>query len=543
MKNIWLIFTLVFGLGAFVRAEPWEERLKPHKEKYLAGWEIELTPPQVERIVRYFEFGKSYAEEGKNLTAEHFVGYLSSIEAFNALPEVVRKKLSAGLDPNRMILLDGESRDEAYLRNLATRWEAMPLADRRPHMKAQFLPPHALARLFLLDTDLVTLREDAPPGLKNLMSYLEYVRDQDTVEFRMTSPLGDLVEVENLRRRFAEVAGILQGFDDTKQVAKNGGASYHLHISTKEKRNLRSFLETYNVLQAVRLTAGGRTDIFNLNLVGYRPGLISRGLVRLIDDNHFEIRTHTMEPRDEMIEVADWLAMPDGEADKKMWAEIRRQWTADVKRDFLGAVKPEHYLHIALVAASRGQGDLFELKGSYYDRAVRAVADNDVSLEALMTYEDAIPKGAERERVLKDVRQAVLTRYHADFLKREIASPEELSQDLFEHLRWALRDTPVKEWPAFIRDGAMAKLLVESLPTRVKGFPTAVIDLLAELAARAPGLEPILWPIALQGLDRTDAFLFVQSLRRFYDSDPALRDRFAEYLRNPPCPYSRIRPR
>jgi len=105
----------------------------------------------------------------------------------------------------------------------------------------------------------------------------------------------------------------------------DGEASYHIHISTLEPRNLHAIVSAMNELYLLRFVAAGEgASILSPGGFGYSADIKDKGIVRLLKSNHFEIRTHVTSAETELREVLGWLSSSEEEALKSIYGETER---------------------------------------------------------------------------------------------------------------------------------------------------------------------------------------------------------------------------
>jgi hypothetical protein len=63
----------------------------------LIGAEIELVDRNLSNLVEYFDFAELQSRLAKNVKSDHYKDYLQNEEAIKSLPPEIQKKLTAGL--------------------------------------------------------------------------------------------------------------------------------------------------------------------------------------------------------------------------------------------------------------------------------------------------------------------------------------------------------------------------------------------------------------------------------------------------------------
>jgi hypothetical protein len=286
----------------------------------------------------------------------------------------------------------------------------------------------------------------------------------------------DLAELERMRDLMGRLAQISRGFDDTKEVPRNGGASYHIHVSTKDGRDRTEFLRLLNLVLAARLDAGGRTDIWGNGLTAFKPDIGVRGVLRQIAPNRFEIRAHSGEPAEELAGVLELLSLPEKDALARMKEELSRTLTPEViARIAARSGEPEKLIGVARLLHTYGLGDRLPLDGKTVREAYREFLDHGFST-GLSLSDKVLGEGEVADGMKRELARMALAGRDAEFLRILAADPLRLWLEL-SSIHWSLDRLRYPEWPAEWRDPAMLKTL-EGL-RGIENLPTSTIDELA----------------------------------------------------------------
>jgi len=365
--------------------------LAKYDGKFRIAKEFELKVSRLRYLMRYFHF---YTSTNSELPESVMNEYLDEPSNLDTLPEWLREQLVEGLEadlkassleatkPSAPLLgADGQPIDQKLLivpgadlvsptnraeraspppvrekqilspdgnpfkyparerawETLRTRWRALSLEDKRRHAEANHHSSLAKATLAVVNANHM----DVGPELGNMVFHTTIggleIKDPNTqLNFSPRRYLQELAD-------FSKKAGITNYLADPLNH-HDGEASYHVHISTVEMRNLEPLLNAMNQLYLLRfLDAGESKAMFNLEGSSFTTNLSGRGILRMIDANHFEIRTHLTSPEEELKEVLAWLSEPEEVALKKIREEIERRLSDNNIKQMVGA---EHGLRV-----------------------------------------------------------------------------------------------------------------------------------------------------------------------------------------------------
>lgn len=334
-------------------------------EGWLAGMEIELTGEiPLGNIFRYFTIRVPELQRKKlleQLDAAAIDAYLTP-ETLAALPAEVQGHLTGGepigvgkierldrsllgADGQRLRPISGsevaarpaespgapgifltpaQTAEQKWL-EVQKRWHSLPLPERRQWIELDLLPPRVKVALFQqgkgFKPNQLVLREGLTPPIDELFRRLEWVMDINALEFRHREPLADPRQVARDIETFADLAQIRQ-YMDHPETPEPGKLSFsvHFHLS-KEGHDSRRLAQSLNGLRLLELAEQGRAAN-PYGIAGYQTNVEFRGLVRLIERNRIEGRTHVLRPREEIARLQHWMSLPEAEALAQIQARI-----------------------------------------------------------------------------------------------------------------------------------------------------------------------------------------------------------------------------
>ena len=188
---------------------------------------------------------------------------------------------------------------------LYQRWEALPRETRYGAMKWDLLGPQEKSMLALVGNGYLRLRPDLPEKDQALFSRLAWERDHGTLEFTHREPVTDVQTFLSDLRQLAARAGVEREVFDPestrmRQLGQDGKVlsssrpwgSMHYHVSLPD-RNYQELVAKLNEnLLVRRLELGITNDLGGNRRYGYMANIKDRGLLRLFEPNHFEVRAH-----------------------------------------------------------------------------------------------------------------------------------------------------------------------------------------------------------------------------------------------------------
>ncbi len=182
------------------------------------------------------------------------------------------------------------------------------------------------------DRTTVPIKESAKPLFKGLVWDREdFFMYDPAIEFKLADPMDNpnkfLSVLDRVKKTFA-IEPELDNPTDGYPLA-----SYHLHISTVEERDLERFVATYNRLLAMRLIDRGLVKSALHPKFGFDSVLHYKGLVGMHGDNWFEAREHVYSARKELAELLELLDQKEEVALRRMGREIQSLLTDEnIKR-------------------------------------------------------------------------------------------------------------------------------------------------------------------------------------------------------------------
>lgn len=339
---------------------------------------------------------------GKALNAERPKLILPEAPAIPspARPALIRPAENPPAAKPALILPEGSSsasRSDWAILN--ARWNALPLEEKAKVVRVRHLTHDKVAAL-VMDLPIAArnarrlaeslrLNENAPAWLRKLNITLDGSDEGlRPIEFSLKDPARNKAEAY-------EVAQAL--FRETKTERIRAAphrqtridTSFHLHIGMAPKapaalrKRMAETLRAYRRLQLVRLLAAGpQNDVIIMPMAttgsttSYDAAPGSRGLTRLVEPGHVEIRELAASPKDTFEDFARFMDLPPAEAQAQMAEEI----AAHTKRDptilrRIQDLNPMAYL--------RDFSDLAD--PADYSRAARALAAKPNIFEAMDT--------------------------------------------------------------------------------------------------------------------------------------------------------------
>lgn len=227
---------------------------------------------------------------------------------------------------------------------LAKRWQSLwgtlTLYERRNLFPVEALGP--LARVNLFRSGLkhftkgkknlsmpVPLKKDVPAEVRDVFSRVVVSLDvSEAIEWRHKEPVDDLGVYFSDLDTFSRITQLKEQLYKPQEKNKDV-FSYHVHWSDKRGRDLRPFRKLYRKLQLLRMVDQKRADqVLGWTAVGnvqYSEGEEGDGndivrMARTYDDkgqvtgkeiHHFEIKSHTTDPRSELREIEELLLAPE----------------------------------------------------------------------------------------------------------------------------------------------------------------------------------------------------------------------------------------
>ncbi len=266
-----LFSTLVLG----------EPSLADKKGRYEMAMEVELSAIQLKPLLPLFDWGWVENEIEKNP---------------KALPRALARKY--------------------------VRWKSQPLNQRDPKIQAEVVI--ALASAY----GQPPLRHDLNGDDAATLEGMIWHRDNGKMEIKFNGSTNDPAAYLKRITHFAKMAGIEAALN-APIAAKGQPVSYHFHISRTDGTDLTAKVTAYNRLMLMRLIDknAARDLFFGRRTSKYSEELYSRGLVRMIAKDHFELRRHVEAPPEELTELIRWLHMPDELAVVEMEKETQRLLT------------------------------------------------------------------------------------------------------------------------------------------------------------------------------------------------------------------------
>ncbi len=341
-------------------------------------------------------------------------------------------------------------------------------------------------------------REDAA-----MLGELRWHYDSGKLEFSHRVPFSDPQAYLRSLRRFAKVAGIEAKLDRPNDPSLPE-LSYHVHLSRTDRASVEEPLFAYNHLMLARLA---RADAAGELFAGHRVSIYSeelkdRGVVRLFEEDHFELRRHVLTPEQELAEMQLLFSMPAEKATQKMVALTKVALTPMTVAELVELSPAD-----AFSIVSRAYPELLLQPGFARAVAERTMEEKDHPHERTAALVERLYDFREREPHAEKI--------FADALKREIESriasktPHFLGKASFQRLaRLVEVDSPS------MRFSAATSLASISVPFRSGGPSSLDLGYVRETAAtcvRTQGGAKRA-ALGLRSRDPRDAAVWIESL-------------------------------
>lgn len=315
------------------------------------GAELELGRRARVGIVRYFDYDayrRIDPQVVERIPAEIVDRGLRTPEQFAALSSRALSHMLETLGWEEGPEL--QTRAAAEWESVQRAWREVPLEIRRAVLQLNLLDPEDLAaitiRSVISPARHLVLRPDTPVEIRELLGRFEWSYDGSALEFRHRQPQVGPSDYVTDVQRLAALCGmserLAQGSSLIRRAGGRGGThfSYHLHYS-RAGRDLRPMLELLNLRIAQHIeSVGGAAFPGAHNGSGpFFSRLATRGLVRLVSNDHIELRRHFTDPTTEARLLNEWVAHP-----ARLAEEVLNRLTPEfLERAIRGAgMKAEH---------------------------------------------------------------------------------------------------------------------------------------------------------------------------------------------------------
>ncbi len=294
-----LVIGLAFGAASCCEAAP------DYQGEFRMGMEIELQESLLQKIVHLFDWE---AVRRDSRTDERVIKLLGG----KALPDLLSK-----MPPEYLAHLAIELANVAYFK----------------------LPNYPPAR-----TDL-------SPADAQILKGLKWHKDNGKMEFSHEEPFSNPADYLRSLRLFSKTVGI-DGRLDNPLDRRRHELSYHVHLSDSQGNSVAEVLAHYNRLMLTRLAGkGNAAELFSEDRISrYSELLDERGLVRLLENNHFELRRHVLPPEKELEELIRLFSLPKDEAIKEIAEETQSLLTPKTLR-YLVELSPADAISIITLSA------------------------------------------------------------------------------------------------------------------------------------------------------------------------------------------------
>lgn len=154
------------------------------------------------------------------------------------------------------------------------------------------------------------------------------------LEFRMSEPMTDSVAFLDLLYGFNKKSNRLYYIQNPMERGTSIDGDFHLHFGTTPelKSSLYSITRAWNHLSVLKDIDDGNTawvDPTGESEATYQQDIGRRGYVRLITNNHMEIRTQFYDPETTIKHLNHLVTMTDGDAVKYIYEELAPKVTPD----------------------------------------------------------------------------------------------------------------------------------------------------------------------------------------------------------------------
>jgi hypothetical protein len=234
---------------------------------------------------------------------------------------------------------------------LNERWNSLPLEQRLRIIdvrlldgkkQGQLLPSLASEALRSKQTrEYLTANSEFQVGRNNIsfgrffksdklkaLAPLTFTASSELFEFRNYAPSENALVVLEQLAQIATATNVGYVLANPMKASRRD-AGYHLHFSVnKEDRpeSLEPIVRAWNHMILFKMLDAGVINNFDSSYTSYRSDLGTRGMVRLIDSHHAELREHFTDPASEVAQFMEAVAMPNHDAVQKIY----REWTPKV---------------------------------------------------------------------------------------------------------------------------------------------------------------------------------------------------------------------
>ncbi len=340
------------------------------------GMEIEISGHQgLRNLVPYFEFKSESPAQVRmiletNLTPAEIESYLTP-ENFKLLPARLQQKLNEGLEDDPVLKFESKPivipqnqvpasqivtsvratpkpslvqqeyrsaggiilsqpsnevpkdlivpqivKQEVKWTKIMDRWKSLSPADRLSAMSIEGLPANKKASLWMakkIPQHWIKPRKTNSPEVAALLSNLEWENEGGLVEFRHVKPVNGKEPYLRNVELFSEMAGIKRYINDPNSVFPPEPLRYTYHVhSSRRGASLDLVADRLNRLLLLKMHEQGRGEGALKSEYGI-SNVTRKGLLRLIEKDHVEYRSHVESPRAELERYMPFMSRPVSE--------------------------------------------------------------------------------------------------------------------------------------------------------------------------------------------------------------------------------------
>jgi len=216
-------------------------------------------------------------------------------------------------------------------RTLNQRWNALSTQEKRRMGKLKYASRILLAQLAISSHDgtgiikqnLLKLRADLPHERKKYYRNIQWLRDNNSLEFNHIKPFKNILDFMNSVRKFAKYTGVELFLD--QPLLETSKMGLHIHVSRIDKKKFdRNVIRALNNLILLQLIneGWGSEAIKPSGEVRYRKNIESKGLLRLVNPGRLELRVFLQSPEKTLVRVFYLLNLPPKAALKEISEDI-----------------------------------------------------------------------------------------------------------------------------------------------------------------------------------------------------------------------------
>lgn len=234
--------------------------------------------------------------------------------------------LNEAESPPKELVIPESVKQEMKWKTIVERWKLLPPSERHGVVRLEGLPPNKKAELWLdrkIPGNWIQPKESNDPKIKALLSNIGWTHENyHVIEFRHKVPMNGKEAYLSDVELFADLAGIRKYMNDPNsnyppEVLR---FSYHVHAS-RRGASLEKVADRANKLLLLEMYQNGRGDSALRGQFGFST-IYSKGLLKLVKDDHLEYRSHFESPRAELERYIPYMSGSASETVARLDAEI-----------------------------------------------------------------------------------------------------------------------------------------------------------------------------------------------------------------------------